>query len=176
MNADSGSLPDTVRRWREMFEAGSADGVEDLMAEDITLHSPLTNAFTFDGPQNVAEVFRVVVRVVSEIRYHTILAEPTASGSSTTWALIASGFVDGEPMEEVVLMTLNSQGLIRDMTLFGRPLPSLTAVMRDIAGPLLAAQGRSTLGRLTGPANAPLALITKLVERHVMPRLAPRRR
>jgi hypothetical protein len=47
---------------------------------------------------------------------------------------------------EAQLLRFDGNGLIREMALFGRPLPGLTAVMTGIAGPLLTRQkpaGRS---------------------------------
>lgn len=168
---DREALPDSIRRWTELLESGTTQGLADLLSDDVVVHSPLTNAFTFDGKGNVVDLFDTVVDLITGIRYFSILSD-----GDRTWALMADAIIDGEPMQEALLMKLDDAGLIRDITLFGRPLPSLTAVMKDIAPPLLAKQGRALVGRATVPGNAPLALITKVVERHVMPRLAPRAR
>lgn len=160
--------PETVRRWCAAFESSDATGLADLLAPDVVLHSPLTNAFTFDGRDAVLEVFTAAVTLVGQVRFPSVLSD-----GDRTWALVADGVVDGSAMQEVQLVVLDERELVCDVTLFGRPLPSLTAVMRDIAPPLLAHQGRPRLGRATRVGNAPLAAVTRLVERHVMPRLAP---
>lgn len=166
---DRATLPASVTLWCDLIESGTAAGLEATMTEDVVLHSPLTNAFVFTGKTDVTAVFEAAVRIVGDVKYGTILAD-----GPSTWALIADGVVDGAPMQEVVLLRLDARGLVQDITLFGRPLPSLTAVMRDIAPPLLAHQGRPRLGALAGRGNAPLALVTKVVERLVMPKLAPK--
>lgn len=163
------TLPDSVFRWCELLESADTHGLEDILSAGVVLHSPLTNAFTFNGRDNVTAVFDAAVVIVKEIRYSSVLTD-----GSGAWALIADAMVDDAPMQEVVLMNLDDDGLIREITLFGRPLASLTAVMRDIAPPLLARQGRGLVGKATIPGNAPLAFVTRMVERHVMPRIAPR--
>jgi hypothetical protein len=73
------------------------------------------------------------------------------------------------------LLRLDPAGLIRELTLFGRPIPGLAAVMADIGPRLLQRQGRPGLARIVNLATRPLAVITRLGERRLVPLADPDR-
>jgi len=72
-------------------------------------------------------------------------------------------------IEEAQLLRLNDDGQIQELTLFGPPLPGLTAVMAGIGPALLRRLGQATLAPLVGAAVAPLATLTRLGERYLVP-------
>jgi hypothetical protein len=63
-----------------------------------------------------------------------------------------------------------------ELTLFGRPLPGLTAVMARIVPEILRAQRRLVMARVVAAATGPLAALTKLGEQRLVPLADPSRR
>lgn len=162
--------PDAVARWREAGERGDADLAGSALAEGAVLISPLTAQFRFTGREQVTGVMRAAFEVISEVRFHTEV------GDAGTRALFFHATVGDLTIEEAQLLRLGADGLIEELTFFGRPLPGLTAVMQGI-GPRLARQdGRPGLARFLGVATAPLAAITRSGDRHLVPLADPARR
>jgi hypothetical protein len=108
--------------------------------------------------------------VIHDIRFHTEV------GDGDTWALFYRARAGRVEVEEAQLLRLNPDGLIRELTLFGRPLPALTEVMSGIGPRLLRRQRQPRLARLVTVATGPLAAMTRLGERRLMPMADPNRR
>lgn len=160
----------TLAAWREASERGDVDGMVGCLAEDVVAISPLTAVFRFEGRPAVAEMLRAAYQCIHDIRYHTEV------GEGDTRAVFFRARAGREPVEEAELLRLGEDGLIREVTFFGRPLPALTQVMTDIAPHLLRAQGRPTMAVLLGLATRPLAAMTRMGERRLVPLAAPGRR
>ena len=160
----------TITAWRTAGENGDATAAAACLAPEVEMISPLTAQFRFHGPAQVTDVLASAFEVIHDIRYHTEV------GADDTWALFYHGMARREPVEEAQLLRLNGQGLIREITFFGRPLPALTEVMAGIGPRLLRRQRQPGLARLVGLATAPLNAMTKLGERTILPRADPARR
>ncbi|WP_433721190.1 nuclear transport factor 2 family protein [Actinoplanes sp. CA-051413] len=160
----------TITAWRTAGENGDATAAATCLAPEVEMISPLTAQFRFHGPAQVTDVLTSAFEVIHDIRYHTEV------GADDTWALFYHGMARREPVEEAQLLRLNGQGLIREITFFGRPLPALTEVMAGIGPRLLRRQRQPGLARLVGLATAPLNALTKLGERTILPRADPSRR
>jgi hypothetical protein len=160
----------TITAWRTAGENGDATAAAACLAPEVEMISPLTAQFRFHGPAQVTDVLASAFEVIHDIRYHTEV------GADDTWALFYHGMARREPVEEAQLLRLNGQGLIREITFFGRPLPALTEVMAGIGPRLLRRQRQPGLARLVGLATAPLNALTKLGERTILPRADPARR
>lgn len=78
-----------------------------------------------------------VFDVVSDVRCHTVV------GDRETRAMFFTGRCGMEQFEEAQLLHFDSEGLIRELTLFGRPIPGVTAVMAEIGARLVRRQVRS---------------------------------
>ena len=66
------SLADaTIAEYRQAGEHRDAERAIACLAANVTLISPLTARFTFDGRDQVANVIRSGFDVISQIRYHT---------------------------------------------------------------------------------------------------------
>ncbi|HEY0716904.1 MAG TPA: hypothetical protein VGD68_04750, partial [Streptosporangiaceae bacterium] len=159
----------TVAEWRLAGEHRDATRATACLAGHVVLISPLTAQFTFDGRDRVADVLIAGFEVIDDIRYHTEV------GDDRTRALFYRGRCGQQLLEEAQLLRLNHEGLITEITLFGRPLPGLTAVMRRIGPIILRRQGRPRLGGLLGAATLPLHALTSSGERHLAPLADPRR-
>ena len=92
-----------------------------------------------------------------------------------TRALFYHGRCGREQFEEAQLLRLDSDGFIVELTLFGRPLPGLTAVMAGIGPLLLQRQGRPGMSRVVGAATKPLAALTRLGDARLVPQADPAR-
>lgn len=159
----------TTAIWRTATEHRDANALGECLAADVTLISPLTGAFRFEGRERVHEVFTAAFEVIEEIRFHTEV------GDDSVRALFFRGRCARQPLEEAQLLRFDQAGLIHQLTLFGRPLPGVTAVMAAIGPRLLHQQSRPVAARLIGMATRPLATLTRLGERHVVPIADPAR-
>ncbi|MFC0006565.1 nuclear transport factor 2 family protein [Micromonospora siamensis] len=153
----------TIARWRAAAERADVAEAVRCLAPDVEVISPLTARFRFHGPAQVGDMLAAAYEVIDGIRFHT------AVGAGDTRALLFHGTVDGQQVEEAQLIRLDAAGLIRELTLFGRPLPALTAVMRRLGPPLLRRQGRPGLARFVAVATRPLATMTRVGDRRVVP-------
>jgi hypothetical protein len=159
----------TITAWRTAGEHGDAAAATACLAPEVELISPLTAQFRFHGPAQVADVLASAFEVIHDIRYHTEV------GEGDTWALFYHGRTRREAVEEAQLLRLDGDGLIREITFFGRPLPALTEVMAGIGPRLLRRQRRPVFARVVSLATAPLNFMTGLGEKRILPRAAPPR-
>jgi SnoaL-like domain len=160
---------EVVAAWRTAAEHGDADAATRCLAADIEVISPLTAQFRFQGRDQVQQMLAAAFEVITEFRFHTEV------GAGSTWALFGYAQVSQQEFEEAQLLRLDAAGLIRELTLFGRPLPALTGLMAGIGPKLSRRQGRAGLARVIGAATAPLAAMTRLGDRRLMPLADPSR-
>jgi hypothetical protein len=163
------TVDETVAAWRAAAEAGDAEAARRCVSADVEVVSPLTAAFRFHGPDQLRDMLAAAFQVLPDLRVHTEV------GDGDTRVLFFHGTIDGLPVEEAQLLRFDADGLVRELTIFGRPLPALTAVLTGIGGPLLRRQGRPVLGRLIGAATAPLAALTRIGEKRLVPLADPAR-
>ncbi|MQA15639.1 MAG: nuclear transport factor 2 family protein [Pseudonocardiaceae bacterium] len=142
-----------------------ADSNRPLDAGDVT-----TGQFRFHGRDQVRELLEVAFEVVSDIRFHADVSD------GDTRVLFCRAHVGRHEFEEAQLLRLDAEGHIRELTLFGRPLPGLTALMAELGPRLVHRQQRPWLARLVGVATAPLAVMTRLGEQRIVPLVDPNRR
>ncbi len=162
---------DAVERWQRAFEARDSAAAAACLAEDAVVISPLTAAFRFRGRTQVEGMLRAAVDVIDAIEFHTVVADP----AGRTRALFYRGRCGGQEFEEAQLLRLDDEGRIVEVTLFGRPLPGLTAVMARI-GPALVRERSPALAVLFTLAARPLAALTTFGERRLVPLADPDRR
>lgn len=160
----------TIAAWRAAGESADVAAAMACLATDVEVVSPLTAQFRFHGSAQVADMLASAFEVISDIRFHTEV------GDGDTWALFYHGRACRETVEEAQLLRLDADGLIREITLFGRPLPALTEVMAGIGPRLLRRQGQPVLARLVTLAAGPLNAMTRMGERTLLPRADPNRR
>lgn len=87
--------------------------------------------------------------------------------------LVMSGRTGSVPLEEAQLLRLDDDGQIREITVFGRPLPALTTVMATLGPELVRRQGRPGFARFLAATGAPLARVTRFAERRRVPKTYP---
>lgn len=169
MPGSTGQADRTVAEWRRAGERLDAERAIACLADEVVLISPLTAQFTFHGRAQVATMLRAALTVITAIRYHTEI------GDDQTRALFYYGRCGGQEFEEAQLLRLNDQAHITEITLFGRPLPGLTAIMARIGPVILRLQGRPRLARVMGMATLPLHVMAVSGEQRLVPLADPGR-
>jgi hypothetical protein len=155
-----------VRAYREAGEAGDLDALMTALADDVVFRSPLSATASFRGKDRVRELFSAVFGVLSELRYHSDL------GDQRTRMLTATARLGRQELHEAALISLDEDGLVKEITMWVRPLPALTALMAAIGPRLARATGRPGLPLLVGAAVKPLAAMTRLGDRTLVPLLS----
>jgi SnoaL-like domain len=143
---------------RVAIETRDLTALADAFQPDAVLRSPLTDQLTFQGREQIAAVFEVILDVFDGLTYTDELR------GDQTAVLVAQATVDGQSIEIVDHMRLSSDGRIRELTVFFRPLPASAVALRRIGSGL--AQ-RTSSGRSTAISvlAAPLALMARAGDR-----------
>ncbi|MFD2094180.1 nuclear transport factor 2 family protein [Blastococcus deserti] len=158
---------DVISRWRAAVESGDADTAAACLAPDVVLISPLTDRFRFTGRDQAHAVLTAAFTVLDDIRFHTQVRD------GATVALVARAHVGPQALEEAQLLRLGQDGLVEELTVFGRPLPAVTGLMAAL-GPVLARNGgRRGLASLLAAATAPLHGMARFGERRIVPLADP---
>ena len=168
-NCGAESTREPVANWKEANERGDAAAALRSLSPEVELISPLTARYTFNGREQLNDVLTSAFEVISDISFHTDLGDATAR------ALFYRGRVAGVELEEAQLLRLDDDGLIRELTLFGRPLHALTSVMADIGPRIFRRQGQDRVASFAGAAIAPLSFLTRLGEQYLAPLADPSR-
>ncbi|MEU8085529.1 nuclear transport factor 2 family protein [Micromonospora sp. NPDC049101] len=157
-----------VAAWRAAGEAGDAAAAVAALSPEVTLVSPITDRFTFQGRQQVRDLLEVALTAIDGITYTDQVAE------GRTVALFYEAQVDGRRICEAQRLRLRPDGLITEITLFIRPLPALTRLMTRLGPELAGRNGQPGLARLIPLAAGMLHSMADTGERHIVPRAAPR--
>jgi hypothetical protein len=81
--------------------------------------------------------------------------------------------VGTQPFEEAQLLRLDDTAHIREITLFGRPMPALTALMITLGPKLARRQGRRGLAALLRAGTARVHAMVTFGDRRVVPLTRP---
>lgn len=160
---------DTISRWRSAGERGDAEAAAVCLHQDVTLISPLTDQFRFQGQEQVRGLLQAAFTAVSGIHFHTEVRQ------GSTVALFYRARVGDQEMEEAQLLRLDEGGQVREITLFIRTLPALTALMSALGPELARKRGNRPLAALLTVSTAPLHAMTRLGDRSIVPLAAPGR-
>jgi hypothetical protein len=158
----------TVAGWRAALERGDVDAAVACLSPEIVLSSPLTDRFRLEGPDQLHDFLDSAFTAVEDIRFHT------QTGSSDTYAVFYRARVGSQPFEEAQLLRLDDEARIREITLFGRPMPALTALMITLGPELARRQGRRGLAALLRASTAPVHSMVTFGDRSLVPLTRPR--
>lgn len=161
-------MTDSVSRFHRATGAHDVTAALAELADDVVIHSPLTDRVAFTGLAEARALFEVVYDKLSDLNYHTVIGDGPAR------AMIGTGMVGGQHIDATFLITLDEQDKISELTLFVRPLPGLAALMAALGPPMARRYGRSrfTAGLLRA-MTAPLVFATKAGDRTGIPLALP---
>ncbi|GAA3262014.1 nuclear transport factor 2 family protein [Nonomuraea helvata] len=135
-----------ARAYREAGEAHDVDALLATLADDVVFRSPLSATASFAGKEQVRELFSVVFSALSDLRYQSDI------GDGRRRALTATARLGRQEIHEAAFVEVGEDGLIKEITMWIRPLPGLTAMMAALgprpgpghrqAGPSLAGERR----------------------------------
>jgi SnoaL-like domain len=145
---------ETTRRFKEAAEAGDVEDVLATLAPDVVLNSPITSSGHFTGLDDMRGLMTAVFDTLSDIRYFEDF------GDATTRLIANRAHIGNQQIEEALLIRLDDQARIRELTVFVRPLPGLTAMLAGLGPKLARRRGRTRAAALTALAK-PLALLTR---------------
>jgi hypothetical protein len=157
----------TVASWRAASERGDVDAALACLSRDVVLSSPLTEQFRFEGPDQLRDFLTSAFTAVEDIGFHT------ETGQGDTYALVYWARVGSQPFEEAQLLRLDDEARIREITLFGRPMPALTALMISAGSELARGQGRRGVAALMRASAAPVHAMVTFGDRRVVPLTRP---
>lgn len=156
-----------IERWCSAGERGDAEAAASCLAADVQLVSPLTEQFRFRGRDEVHGLLAAAFTAIEGIKFHTRV------GDGAERALFYRARVGAQQLEEAQLVRLDEAGQISELTLFARPLPALTGLMRTLGPELARQQRRPALGALLTASTAPLHAMTRFGEQRIVPLAAP---
>lgn len=130
--------------------------------------SPITEQFTFRGREQVRTLLDVALTVISGITDIDQVAE------GRTVALFYEAQIGATRLFEAQRLRLRADGLIEEITLFVRPWPALTLLVKRLGPELARRNGQPGPARLIPLAAGMLHSMADSGERTIMPRVAPR--
>jgi hypothetical protein len=128
-----------------------------LFAPDAVLRSPFTSKLAFSGPKQIAAVVGVVQGLFTDLEY---MAE---ARTGDTAFLVSRTRVGGRELDMVDELRIGADGLIREMTVYFRPLPASAVALRMIGSGLARRKSRAR-GALVSAMARPLGTITRMAD------------
>jgi hypothetical protein len=124
-------------------------------------------AVRFEGPDQLRSFLTSAFTAVEDIRFHT------QTGEDDAYALVYRARVGNQPFEEAQLLRLDDKAHIKEITLFGRPMPALTALMISAGSELARGQGRRGVAALMRASAAPEHAMVTFGDRRRVPLTRP---
>src|SRR5215211_249908 len=109
---------------RAGFDTHDHERIVRVLAPDVVLHSPIIDV-AFEGRDQVSDLYAALLDTFEEVTY---TAEAEADGAHI---VVFSAKVKGTPIEGVDIVRLNEEGLVREMTVFMRPLRGVAAFIEE---------------------------------------------
>jgi SnoaL-like domain len=144
------------QRMRAAMEAHDHAAVASLFADDVVLHSPIISS-PFVGKRAVSDLYAAIIDRFRDYRY---TREMEGDGEQL---LAMEGTLRGRPLQGVIALRVNDEGLISEVTVIIRPLAGVIAFLVELGPPLARRKSRlhALVLRLISP---PLPLVARLVE------------
>ncbi|MFE5813678.1 nuclear transport factor 2 family protein [Streptomyces sp. NPDC056479] len=112
-----------MRAFREAVEAGDAEAIEALLAEDVVFTSPAVFK-PYTGKAITAAILRGVMRVFEDFRYEREINDP----GGRDHALVFTARVGDRELTGCDFLRVNEDGLIDDFMVMVRPLSGAKAL------------------------------------------------
>lgn len=159
----------TTEQWRKGGETGDVDLCLEALAADVVIHSPISHRIRFEGRDQAHDLLIAAFSLFQELRYASDI------GDHRNRTLVHRARIGEQELEEVQLIRLDDAAKISEITLFVRPLPALTALMSALGPELARQQGHARLAPLLAALTKPLAFMTKIGDRQIVPFVDPNR-
>jgi limonene-1,2-epoxide hydrolase len=147
-----------VTRFGEAFEARDLDAIVESLAPDVVINSPISRRVSFRGREEARRLFEIVLDLLGETRYTHELADGDVR------VVVLHARLAGRELHEVQLMRLDGEGRVKELTLFMRPLPGITALAAALGPRLTRRKGRLAAAMVAAYAR-PLAVVTEIGDR-----------
>jgi hypothetical protein len=115
--------------FRLAVEAKDLEAARATLREDVVLHSPILFR-GFEGREIVTQVLTHVAATLEDFRYLDELAD------ESTVVLRFKARVGDRELEGIDFLELDEQGLVKELTVFMRPMSALTAFNEQMAARL----------------------------------------
>jgi SnoaL-like domain len=115
--------------FRLAVEAKDLEAATATLREDVVLHSPILFR-GFEGREIVTQVLTHVAATLEDFRYLDELAD------ESTVVLRFKARVGDRELEGIDFLELDEQGLVKELTVFMRPMSALTAFNEQMAARL----------------------------------------
>jgi SnoaL-like protein len=142
-----------ISEYRAAIDAHDPEALAAACAPDLVFHSPITSTIQFEGRDEMLNLYRTVLEVYDE--QHCVAEYE----SGNTLVVHLHARIGNQELDEVQILRMNEQGKVREITMYVRPLPGLTALMAALAPKL--ARSRWRAGVLAAMSR-PLATMTRL--------------
>lgn len=144
------SVDSPLAAYRAAAEAQDAAAMLACMRDDVVLRSPITTRFVFSGKAQMGPLLDDVHAVVTAPSFRA------DTGDDRTRVLVIDGRCGAQAFTEMLLITLDADGLIAEMELAIRPMPGLMAVAAA-PGPRVARRRSRVAGVAVRAMIGPLA-------------------
>jgi len=111
--------------FRAAVAARDVDALVPTLAPDVVLHSPITSA-PFQGREVLADLYRSLFESLEELR----VTDDFANGD--THAFFWEGRANGRFVAGADRLRLDSNGLVSDITVVGRPLTGVGMFLTEV--------------------------------------------
>jgi SnoaL-like protein len=142
-----------ISEYRAAIDAQDPEALAAACAPDLVFHSPITSTIQFEGRDEMLNLYRTVLEVYDE--QHCVAEYE--SGHTLVVQLHAR--IGDQELDEVQILRMNEQGKVREITMYVRPLPGLTALMAALAPKLAGSRWRAGV---LAAMSRPLATMTRL--------------
>jgi hypothetical protein len=153
--------------FRQAMEAHDVPTAMACFSPDAVLRSPITSRIKFEGREQLTALFE---DVVATLDHYTYLDE--WDGGDTRILHVRSA-IGREELELVQLLRLDDEGMIREITLLGRPLTAVATLLSRL-GPRVAGRRGRLRGALAVVGLRPIVAALHLTDRLSVRLAAPR--
>jgi hypothetical protein len=112
------------------------EAMTDLLTADVTVTSPITSRFRFQGTEDVVGLLREVRAVLDDLEY------VDRFGDEEVATMRFRATIGGREIEGVDIVRFDAEQRIAEMTVFVRPLPGIAALAAALAPRLAHRRGR----------------------------------
>jgi hypothetical protein len=146
------------REMRAAMEAKDHAALNELLAPDVVLHSPIIRT-AFEGREAVSGVYAAIIENFPDHRY---TGELEGDGVQM---LMAKGTLRGVDVQTAAALRVNADGLIDDVAVIVRPLAGVVAFVAALGPSLAERRGRAQalVMRLVSPALPQIAKLLDLM-------------